>query len=134
MTPPPTAGSGRVLDASALESAATGKHVYVRALIAMALQSGTVTLLIPVTAYVQALAVIPQDLRWQLMLLTTSPGVEIDLLDDREKAHEIADLGGDDATLAHVAWCGLSRRWPVVSDRMFDLRTLTPALEVEPLP
>lgn len=130
---PPT-GSGRILDTSALVSAATGKHVYARALIATALRSGTVTLLIPVSAYVQALATVPHDLRWQLMILTSSPTVDINLLDDREKAHEIADLDAGDVALAHVAWCGIRYGWRIVTDRGDELRAIAPTVEIEALP
>lgn len=133
MTHPPRE-FGRILDVSALEGAATGKSVYARALIANVLSSGTTTLLIPVTAYAHALSVVPEDLRWQLMLLTTAPVVEIDMLDDREKAHEIADLRVDDATLAHVAWCGLHHRWPIVTGRGHTLRAVAPELAIDPLP
>lgn len=125
---------GRILDVSALEGAATGKSIYARALIANVLSAGTTTLLIPVTAYVHALSVVPDDLRWQLMLLTTAPVVEIDLLDDREKSHEIADLRSEDVTLGHVAWCGLRHRWPIVTSRGRTLRTVAPELEIDPLP
>lgn len=118
----------------ALESAATGKHIYSRALIATALVGQDITLVIPVTAYVQALAAIPQDLRWQLMLLTTAGTVDLDLLDDREKAHEVADLGAADTTTAHVVWCALRRRWPVVTDRGHELRAIAPTVLIEPLP
>ena len=134
MTSPADRPRGRVLDTAALVQATTGKPLYARVLVELALAAGTATLLIPVTAYVQALAELPADLRWRLMLLTTSPGVELDLLDDREKAHEIADLGAADSTLSHVAWCGLRYGWPVVSDRVVDLRTVAPGVEVEPLP
>ncbi|MET9064340.1 hypothetical protein ACWDR1_15265 [Streptosporangium sandarakinum] len=130
---PPT-GSGRILDTSALTSAATGKHVYARALIATALRSGTVTLLIPVSAYAEALATVPHDLRRQLMLLTSSPTVDIDFLDDREKAHEIGDFDTSDVPLAHVAWCGIRYGWRVVTDRGDELRAVAPAVEIEPLP
>jgi hypothetical protein len=130
----PPAGSGRILDTSALVSAATGKHVYARALIATALQSGVITLIIPVGSYIDALATVPADLRWQLMLLTTSPTVQIDLLDDREKAHEVADLGSAEVALAHTAWCGLRYGWQVITDRGDDLRALAPTVEIEPLP
>jgi hypothetical protein len=130
----PPAGSGRVLDTSALVSAATGKHLYARALIAASLHSGTVTLLIPVSAYIQALAILPQDLRWQLMLLTTSPTVDINYLEDREKAHEAADLAVADVALAHVAWCGLRYGWQIVTDRGEELRAIAPGVEIEPLP
>lgn len=126
--------SGRILDAPALVQAATGKSIYARTLIELALASGANTLLIPVTAYIQALAEIPQDLRWTLMLLTTSPGVQLDLLDDREKAHEIADLGAADPGLAHVAWCGLQYGWPIVTDRGAALLAVSADIQLEPLP
>ncbi|MEV0381191.1 hypothetical protein [Nonomuraea sp. NPDC050643] len=135
MPAPHTFGpSGRILDTSALAQAATGKSIYARTLIELALASGANTLLIPVTAYIQALADIPQDLRWTLMLLTTSPGVELDLIDDREKAHEIADVGATDPALAHTAWCGLQYGWPLVTDRGADLLQISPDLQIESLP
>ncbi|RVX45087.1 hypothetical protein EDD27_7864 [Nonomuraea polychroma] len=125
---------GRVLDTSALAQATTGKSIYARTLIELALASGANTLLIPVTAYIQALAEIPQDLRWTPMLLTTSPGVHLDLIEDREKAHEIADLGASDPALAHVAWCALQYGWPLVTDRGPELLRISPDLHIEALP
>ncbi|MEU7942443.1 hypothetical protein [Microbispora bryophytorum] len=37
-------------------------------------------------------------------------------------------------TLAQMAWCGVHYGWPVVSDRMVDLRIVAPGVKVEPLP
>ncbi|GIH61857.1 hypothetical protein Msi02_26740 [Microbispora siamensis] len=45
----------------------------------------------------------------------------------------LADLGAADATLAHVAF-RVHYGWPVVSDRLVDLRIVAPGVEVAPLP
>ncbi|GIH52950.1 hypothetical protein Mro03_81290 [Microbispora rosea subsp. rosea] len=52
----------------------------------------------------------------------------------RRSRRALADLGAADATLAHMAWCGVHYGWPVVSDRMVDLRIVAPGVKVEPLP
>lgn len=130
---------GRVLDVAALVDLAENRTVYGRALVATALEHGTV-LAVPAAALASARARGDTRARARLHLLPDLWAVVVDALD-----LGAADAAGDllatsngtdsiDVPAAHVALVALRRGWPVVTDRGEHLRAVADMIEIEPLP
>jgi hypothetical protein len=130
---------GRVLDVSALLDAASGRTQYARALISTAIEHG-ITLCVPAAALAESWAQSEPAHRPFLELLAGTTVTVVDPLDsataDRVGLLARGDgpgLGGS-LPVAHAAYSGLTRGWPVVSANPAALLALAPTVAVEPLP
>jgi hypothetical protein len=128
---------GRILDATALADAATGRTLYARALIRTAVEHN-ITLAIPTTALLAAWADIPTGDRPFLDLALELPVAVLDVLDAdaaRDSGLLLADAdrsSGLDS--AHTALSARRRQWAVVTSQPGRLHAIDPDLEIEQLP
>lgn len=127
---------GRVLDASAVVGFATGRPVYIRALVWAAVEENVV-LAIPSMALTRAwAALVPVD-HPALDVLLDLPVTVVDVL-DRHAAREVGSLLGRSPArhthLAQVIWCARRRGWPVVTAHARAVRGLDELVQVEELP
>jgi hypothetical protein len=132
---------GRVLDSSALVDAATGKSIYVRALVQTAVQHGIV-LAVPTAALTTAWAAVTDRERPRLEVLLDTPVTVIDVL-DRAAARDTGLLLAKAASgpaaqtqvaAGQVALSARRRNWPVVSTDPQPVRAIDPDLDFESLP
>jgi hypothetical protein len=136
---PPAALGGRVLDASALVNAATGKSVYVRALIRVAVEHGVV-LSIPAAAVMSAVASMPGEALAQLAVLLELPVTITENLDAADAAEAgiwlatTAKPETADTSAGQVSWSAHRRGWPIVTSEPERYTTLAAGLDVEALP
>ncbi|MFZ0158943.1 MAG: hypothetical protein WAL50_07945 [Kineosporiaceae bacterium] len=129
---------GRVLDASALTDAATGRTIYARAFIQTAVELGLV-LAVPTTALQDAWAALPHDDHGSLELVLGLPVTVVDTLTgDTARAAGTAGAaarGGQYATTpAHVVHSALTRQWPVLTHQPAPLEAINPQVYIERLP
>lgn len=127
---------GRVLDATALVAFATGRPVYVRALVWAAVEANVV-LAVPSAALGRAWSMLSAEHHAALKVLLDLPITVIDQLDHgaaRESGLLLADSGTDDLAVAQVAASARTRGWPAVTAEPWALRKLDPAAAVEELP
>ncbi|MQA15686.1 MAG: hypothetical protein GEV09_16440 [Pseudonocardiaceae bacterium] len=127
---------GRVLDADALTGFATGRPVYVRALVWAAVEENVV-LAVPSSALTRVWAELDPVDHPALDVLLDLPITVIEEL-DRPAAREVGTLlaGFDPAEvdLGQVLRCARRRGWPVVTTRSGTLRKLDHAVQVEEMP
>jgi hypothetical protein len=126
---------GRVLDASALTDAATGRTIYARAFIQTAVELGVV-LSVPTTALQDAWAALPRDAHSSLELVLGLPVTVVDVLAaETARAAGSAARGGQYATTpAHVVHTALTRQWPVLTHDPAPLEAIDPEVYIERLP
>ena len=127
---------GRVLDASALIAFATGRPVYVRALVWAAVEADIV-LAVPSAALSKAWSVLAPEYYAALGVLLDLPITVIDQLDPRaaqESGLLLAESGGDDLSAGQVTLSARRRGWPAVSGEPWALRKLDTAVTIEELP
>jgi hypothetical protein len=124
---------------AALVDVATGRTLYTRSLVAMAVEQ-VIPLAVPATALTVAWAQVPDRGRLTLRALTEQ-SVTLSFALDVPSASAVGELldvpsgpGPLDLAAGHVALIAASRKWAVVTDRGPQLRTLIPDLEVESLP
>jgi hypothetical protein len=127
---------GRVLDATALASFATGRPVYVRALVWAAVEANVV-LAVPSTALGRAWALLAPEHHAALQVLLDLPNTVIDHLDPmsaQESGLLLAASGQDDIAAGQVAASARRRGWPAVTGEPGSLRKLDAAMAIEELP
>ncbi|MHA6796448.1 hypothetical protein ACVGVM_23490 [Pseudonocardia bannensis] len=127
---------GRVLDASALAAFATGRPVYVRALVWAAVEENLV-LAIPSAALGRAWALLSPEHHAALQVLLDLPNTVIDELSPavaQESGLLLAASGQDDIVAGQVASSARRRGWPAVTGEPGALRKLDSAVAVEELP
>ncbi|GAA3222083.1 hypothetical protein GCM10017691_07720 [Pseudonocardia petroleophila] len=127
---------GRVLDASALIAFATGRPVYVRALVWAAVEANIV-LAVPSAALSKAWSVLAPEHHAALGVLLDLPITVIDQLDPRaaqESGLLMAEAGGDDLSAGQVTLSARRRGWPAVTGEPWALRKLDTAVAIEELP
>ena len=127
---------GRILDASALAAFATGRPVYVRALVWAAVEENVV-LAVPSTALGRAWSLLEPDHHAALQVLLDLPNTVIDQLDPaaaQESGLLLAASGQDDLVSAQVAASAKRRGWPAVTGDPGALRKLDPSVPIEELP
>jgi len=127
---------GRVLDATALAAFATGRPVYVRALVWAAVEENVV-LAVPSAALGRAWALLEPEHHAAMQVLLDLPNTVIDPLDP-SAAHEsgllLAASGHDDIATGQVAATARRRGWPAVTGEPGTLRKLDSAVAIEELP
>ena len=127
---------GRVLDATALAAFATGRPVYVRALVWAAVEENIV-LAVPSTALGRAWAMLDPEHHPALQVLLDLPNTVIDELGSIS-AHEsgllMAASGQDDIVAGQVAASAKRRGWPAVTGDPGALRKLDSTVTIEELP
>lgn len=127
---------GRVLDSTALVAFATGRPVYVRALVWAAVEAGIV-LAVPSTALSRAWSLLPAEHHSALGVLLDLPITVIDQLDPRaaqESGLLLAESGMSDLAAGQVALSARKRGWPAVTGEPWTLRKLDAAVPIEELP
>ena len=127
---------GRVLDASALIAFATGRPVYVRALVWAAVEADIV-LAVPSATLSKAWSVLAPEYHAALGVLLDLPITVIDQLDPRaaqESGLLLAESGGDDLSAGQVTLSARRRGWPAVTGEPWALRKLDTAVTIEELP
>lgn len=127
---------GRVLDSTALVAFATGRPVYVRALVWAAVEANIV-LAVPSAALGRAWSVLEADHHAALKVLLDLPITVIDQLDPmaaRESGLLLADSGIDDLAAGQVALSAKRRGWPAVTGEPWYLRKLDTSVTIEELP
>lgn len=127
---------GRVLDSTALAAFATGRPVYVRALVWAAVEEHLV-LAVPSTALGRAWAVLSPEHHSALKVLLDLPNTVIDELTPtaaQESGLLLAASGQDDIVAGQVAACARRRGWPAVTGEPGTLRKLDTAVIIEELP
>lgn len=127
---------GRVLDATALVAFATGRPVYVRALVWAAVEAGVV-LAVPSAALSRAWSLLPPEHHGALGVLLELPITVIDELDPRaarEAGLLLAGSGSVDLSAGQVALSARRRGWPVVTSEPWNLRKIDAAVAIEELP
>ena len=127
---------GRVLDATALAAFATGRPVYMRALVWAAVEANIV-LAVPSAALGRAWGLVEQDHHDALRVLLDLPNTVIDELTPasaREAGLLLAAAGQDDIAAAQVASSARRRGWPAVTGEPGTLRKLDTAVQIEELP
>jgi len=128
---------GRVLDASALLDAATGRTVYLRAFLRTAVEVGVV-LLVPATALQDAWA--SSDKAGRVFLdgfLDHGVAVVQPLTATTARAAGLAGAaarGLYTTTAAQVVTCALERGWPVMTTDPRPLEAIDPHVLIERLP
>ena len=127
---------GRVLDATALAAFATGRPVYVRALVWAAVEENVV-LAVPSAALGRAWALLEPEHHAALQVLLDLPNTVIDELDPRsaqESGLLLAASGHDDIVAGQVAASARRRGWPAVTGEAGALRKLDTTVAIEELP
>jgi hypothetical protein len=127
---------GRVLDATALAAFATGRPVYMRALVWAAVEANIV-LAVPSAALGRAWGLVPPEYHDALKVLLDLPNTVIDQLDPasaRESGLLLAAAHQDDIAAGHVAAAARRRGWPAVTAEPWSLHKLDAAVAVEELP
>lgn len=127
---------GRVLDSSALAAFATGRPVYVRALVWAAVEQNIV-LAIPSAALGRAWSVLEPDHHAALQVLLGLPNTVIHELDPttaQEAGLLMAASGQDDIVTGQVVSTARRRGWPAVTGDPGALRKLDSAVFIEELP
>lgn len=127
---------GRVLDASALAAFATGRPVYVRALVWAAVEENVV-LAVPSTALGRAWATLDPEHHAALRVLLDLPNTVIDPLDPvmaQESGLLLAAAGDDDIVAGQVTVSARRRGWPAVTGDPGALRKLDTTITIEELP
>lgn len=127
---------GRVLDSSALAAFATGRPVYVRALVWAAVEQNIV-LAIPSAALGRAWSVLEPEHHAALQVLLGLPNTVIHELDPttaQEAGLLMAASGQDDIVTGQVVSTARRRGWPAVTGDPGALRKLDSAVFVEELP
>jgi hypothetical protein len=127
---------GRVLDATALAAFATGRPVYVRALVWAAVEENIV-LAVPSAALGRAWSMLEPEHHPALQVLLDLPNTVIDELGS-VSAHEsgllLAASGQDDIVAGQVAASAKRRGWPAVTGDPAALRKLDTTVAIEELP
>ncbi|HLU60240.1 MAG TPA: hypothetical protein VKZ81_32680 [Pseudonocardia sp.] len=127
---------GRVLDATALAAFATGRPVYVRALVWAAVEENIV-LAVPSAALGRAWSMLEPEHHPALQVLLDLPITVIDELGPAS-AHEsgmlLAASGHDDLVAGQVAASARRRGWPAVTGDPASLRKLDTTVAIEELP
>ncbi|MET0188847.1 MAG: hypothetical protein ABW212_07625 [Pseudonocardia sediminis] len=127
---------GRVLDSSALAAFATGRPVYVRALVWAAVEQNIV-LAIPSAALGRAWSVLEPEHHAALQVLLGLPNTVIHELDPttaQEAGLLMAASGQDDIVTGQVVSTARRRGWPAVTGDPGALRKLDAAVFIEELP
>ncbi|MBC8093206.1 MAG: hypothetical protein H7Y15_14960 [Pseudonocardia sp.] len=127
---------GRVLDSTALVAFATGRPVYVRALVWAAVEANIV-LAVPSAALGRAWSMLEPEHHAALGVLLDLPITVIDQLDPRaaqESGMLLAAAGTDDLSAGQVALSARRRGWPAVTGEPWFLRKLDAAVAIEELP
>lgn len=127
---------GRVLDSTALIAFATGRPVYVRALVWAAVEANII-LAVPSAALSKAWSVLSPEHHAALAVLLDLPITVIDQLDPRaaqESGLLLAESGGDDLSAGQVTLSARRRGWPAVTGEPWSLRKLDAAVTIEELP
>jgi hypothetical protein len=127
---------GRVLDATALAAFATGRPVYMRALVWAAVEANVV-LAVPSAALGRAWGLLAPEHHAALKVLLELPNTVIDHLDPasaRESGLLLAAAGQDDIAVGQVAATARRRGWPAVTAEPWCLQKLDAAVAVEELP
>ena len=127
---------GRVLDSSALAAFATGRPVYVRALVWAAVEQNIV-LAIPSAALGRAWSVLEPEHHAALQVLLGLPNTVIHELDPataQEAGLLMAASGQDDIVTGQVVSTARRRGWPAVTGDPGALRKLDSAVFIEELP
>lgn len=127
---------GRVLDSSALAAFATGRPVYVRALVWAAVEQNIV-LAIPSAALGRAWSVLEPEHHAALQVLLGLPNTVIHELDPttaQEAGLLMAASGQDDIVTGQVVSTARRRGWPAVTGEPGALRKLDAAVFIEELP
>jgi hypothetical protein len=127
---------GRVLDASALAAFATGRPVYVRALVWAAVEENIV-LAVPSAALGRAWGMLEPEHHPALQVLLNLPITVIDELDPataQESGLLLAESGHDDIVAGQVAASARRRGWPAVTGEPGSLRKVDTTVAIEELP
>jgi hypothetical protein len=127
---------GRVLDASALAAFATGRPVYVRALVWAAVEENIV-LAVPSAALGRAWGMLEPEHHPALQVLLNLPITVIDELDPataQESGLLLAESGHDDIVAGQVAASARRRGWPAVTGEPGNLRKVDTTVAIEELP
>jgi hypothetical protein len=127
---------GRVLDATALAAFATGRPVYVRALVWAAVEENIV-LAVPSTALGRAWSILEPEHHPALQVLLDLPNTVIDELGStsaQESGLLLAASGHDDLVAGQVAASAKRRGWPAVTGDPAALRKLDTTVAIEELP
>lgn len=125
-----------MLDASALAAFATGRPVYVRALVWAAVEENVV-LAVPSAALGRAWALLEPEHHAALRVLLDLPNTVIDPLDPstaQESGLLLAASGHDDIVAGQVAASARRRGWPAVTGDPGALRKLDTSVAIEELP
>lgn len=127
---------GRVLDSTALVAFATGRPIYVRALVWAAVEA-SIVLCVPSAALSRAWFLLEEEHHAALKVLLELPITVIDQLDPKA-AREAGLLqqyaGVDDPSAGQVVLSARSRGWPAVTGEPWSLRKLDAAVAIEELP
>lgn len=132
----PTVIGGRVLDATALAAFATGRPVYVRALVWAAVEENIV-LSVPSAALGRAWAMVDPTHHAALQVLLDLPITVIDQLDPataQECGLLLGASGQDDIVAGQVAVTARRRGWPAVTGEPGALRKIECSVLIEELP
>jgi len=127
---------GRVLDSTALAAFATGRPVYMRALVWAAVEEHIV-LAVPSTAPGRAWSLLEPDHHAALQVLLELPSTVIDELGTasaQESGLLMALSGGDEIVAGQVAASAKRRGWPAVTGDRGALRKLDTQVAIEELP
>jgi len=127
---------GRVLDASALTAFATGRPVYMRALVWAAVEENLV-LAVPSAALGRAWAQLEPQHHAALQVLLGLPNTVIHDLSPamaQESGLLLAASGQDDIVAGQVVSTSRRRGWPAVTGDPGSLRKLDAAVPIEELP
>lgn len=127
---------GRVLDASALAAFATGRPVYMRALVWAAVEENIV-LAVPSAALGRAWSMVEAEHHAALQVLLGLPNTVIHELSPasaQEAGLLLASQGLDDIVTGQVVTAARRRGWPAVTGDPGGLRKLDPMVPIEELP
>ncbi|MFC4949367.1 hypothetical protein [Pseudonocardia sp. GCM10023141] len=127
---------GRVLDCTALTAFATGRPVYMRALVWAAVEANIV-LAVPSAALGRAWALLAPEDHPALQVLLDLPNTVIDDLGSvsaQESGLLMAAAGNGDIATGQVAASARRRGWPAVTGEPRNLRELDAAMPIEELP
>jgi hypothetical protein len=127
---------GRVLDSSALIAFATGRPVYVRALVWAAVEENMV-LAVPSAALGRAWSVLEPEHHAALQVLLGLPNTVIQDLSPaaaQESGLLLASSGQDDIVAGQVVTTARRRGWPAVTGDPGALRKLDSRVPIEEMP
>ena len=127
---------GRVLDPTAILDISTGRSLYGRTMVDVALRLGIV-LAVPAVALMEAWAGTDRDSRPLLVEFRALPVVVLEHLDG-ESAEAVgglaADRGGPASGVAHAVWVARRRGWSVITGDPDAVLALDPHIGFESLP